>query len=160
MNDPEKLREISWRRPLTDAERVALRESSAENANKVELDLALTRELSRLPNAPLSSNFTSRVLAAVEREEVSRARARLPRWTWRVLVPRIAFAASGVLTVAAIFTLVSHNQQAQARHLAQSVAAVSGVEALPGPEILQNFEAIRQLGTTPEPDEKLLALFK
>ncbi len=167
MNDPEKLREIGWRRPLTDVEKAALRESlksepknARELESDLELDSALTAALNRIPDAPVSSNFTARVMAAVEREQKSRSRTSESQWSWRVLFPRIAFAASGVFTVAAIFILVSHHQQAQARQLAESVVAVSNVSALPSPDVLQDFEAIRQLNATPAPDEQLLALFQ
>jgi hypothetical protein len=44
--------------------------------------------------------------------------------------------------------------------LAKSVAAISEVSSLPGPEILKDFDAIRQLTPTPPPDTELLALLQ
>ena len=44
--------------------------------------------------------------------------------------------------------------------LASSVAAVSKVAALPGPEILQDFDAIQHLNQSPPPDTEWLALLQ
>ncbi|HYG24928.1 MAG TPA: hypothetical protein VEH04_19335 [Verrucomicrobiae bacterium] len=163
MNDPEQLRELAWRRRLTPAEEAAWRASveDGDSAAEVDTELALTESLSRLPNAPLSSNFTARVLDAVDREGKMRARATSANsWSWRRLLPRLAFAVSGVLTLLAAASLISHHQQVQAREMARSLTAVSGVVSLPSPEVLQDFEAIRHLNANPEPDERLLALFE
>ena len=44
--------------------------------------------------------------------------------------------------------------------MAQGIATVTSVKSLPSPEVLQDFEAIRRLNSTPAPDEQLLALFQ
>jgi hypothetical protein len=162
MNDPQRLREISWRRRLTADEQAGLRaslSSKPEALEDLELESALTESLARLPGAPVSSNFTARVLESVEREASAGAR-RKPGQRWQVLFPRIAYAVSGVLTIVAVLSLLSYHQRAEARQMAQSVAAVSSVTSLPSPDVLRDFEAIRSLNSTPAPDEQLLALFK
>src|SRR5688572_5741555 len=93
----ERLREIGWRRPLTEAEQAELREWLAthpEDHSDAEVEAALTQALANLPEAPMPSNFASRVLEAVERE----AQPVTPKglfvsvpW-WRSFLPRIAVA--------------------------------------------------------------------
>ena len=67
--------------------------------------------LSRLPDAPVSSNFTARVMQAVEREELQAARTRGWRWNWHALLPRAAVAA--VMVAAAGFTFYQHEIYSQ-----------------------------------------------
>jgi anti-sigma factor RsiW len=163
MNDPfNKLRETSWRRKLTPAEESELRAWLVANPaarDDWESDAALSRVLERLPDAPVPSNFTARVLRAVEGE--SRAAQRQSeskwKWMWQPLLPRIAFA----VVVLGIGFLSFHEARAARRmQLAKSVAAISEVSSLPGPEILKDFDAIRQLTPTPPPDTELLALLQ
>lgn len=162
MNDPQKLRELSWRRRLTGVEEAALRDALQDAASKADLetDVLLTEGLARLPDVPVSNNFTSRVLQAVERDHAAQKRAVVTRWAWGRWFPRVALGLSGVLSILAITSLVSHHQEAQAREFARSLTAVSGVVSLPSPEVLQDFEAIRHLNAAPPPDEQLLALFE
>jgi hypothetical protein len=159
----EKLQEISWRRKLTSAEERDLREWLAahpEVQETIELESGLTEVLAKMPNVPVASNFTARVLQAVEREAMAGARTAgsgwklwkgLPRW-----VPRVA---SATLVVTAAGSLYLYNQSAQARQQRELVQRVARVQ-LPSPEILTNFDAIRIVSTTPAPDEQLLALFQ
>jgi anti-sigma factor RsiW len=163
MNDPllNHLREIRWRRPLTASEEAELRAWLAANPKAREdweLEAALSVRLAELPDAAVSSNFTARVLQAVERETRAAPRAKF-RWrvSWRSFVPKAALAA-----VAFSLGLFTYHEHAVAKRLelAQSVAAFSEVSSLPSPEILKDFEAIRRLNTTPPPDEELLALMK
>jgi hypothetical protein len=163
MNDPfNKLRETSWRRKLTAAEESELRAWLAANPtarDDWQAEAALSRVLEHLPNAPIPSNFTARVLQAVEMENVATRRQLESkwRWMWQPLLPRIAFAA----VVLGIGFLSFHEARAARRmQLAKSVAAISEVASLPGPEVLKDFDAIRQLTPTPPPDTELLALLQ
>jgi hypothetical protein len=163
MNDPfNKLRETSWRRKLTPAEEAELRAWLAANptaGDDWDADAALSHALDRLPDAPVPSNFTARVLQAVGMEN---AAAKRPpeskwKWVWQPLLPRTAFA----VAVLGIGFLSFHEARAAKRmQLAKSIAAISEVASLPGPEILKDFDAIRQLTQTPPPDTDLLALLK
>jgi hypothetical protein len=164
MNDPRhhKLRETGWRRKLTSAEEAELRAWLAvhpEARTDWETDLRLNRALGRLPDVPVPSNFTARVLAAVERDDAVARRERPSgtSWAWRSLLPRLAFAA--VVLGLGLFAY-RESRAAKRLELAQSVAAVADVRSLPGPEILQDFEAIRHLNPAPAPDAELLALLK
>jgi len=158
----EKLREISWRRKLNSAEERELRDWLAthpEAQESLEFETGLTEALGKMGDVPVASNFTARVLQAVEREAKAEARAQKSQWNiWRRLprwLPRIASAT--VVVVAGLLAYV-HNNSVEARQRA-AVQSVAGVP-LPSPEILTNFEAIRIVSATPAPDEQLLALFR
>jgi len=163
MHDPfNKLRETSWRRNLTSAEEAELRAWLAANPgtrDDWEVDLALSRVLERLPDVPVPSNFTARVLQSVEIENgAGRRQAESKwKWMWRPLLPRMGFA---VVVLAIGFLSFYEARAAKRTQLARSVATVSGVASLPSPEVLKDFEAIQRLNTTPPPDIELLALLK
>ena len=163
-NDPffNQLRERSWRQELNASEETALRDWLAKHPEAQadwESEAALNEALCRLPDAPLSSNFTSRVLQAVEREQAAKSRrSRRGRMVWwRRLVWRLGLAC---LIGAAGFFFYEQSYAAHLRaQVKQSIVAVSKVSSLPSAEILENFEAIRLSGT-PAADEKLLSLLQ
>ena len=164
-NDPtyNRLRELSWQRKLTGAEEAELWAWLAAHPDAQvdwEAEAGLNAALDRLPSVPVPSNFTARVLQAVEREAAAELRrSERKRWPWRHLrwLPKAAVAA--VILGAG---LVSYRQFQAARfaEYAQSVAAVSDVSSLPSPEILKDFDTISALNATPPPDEQLLALLE
>ncbi len=163
INDPTytRLRELSWRRKLTDAEEAELRawlQAHPDARAEWEAEAGLNAALGRLPEVPVASNFTARVLQAVERDAV--AARRIPRW--RLLLPmrwlpRAAFAGSVVGAGLVCYFVV---QNVERKALAQSVAAVADVSSLPSPDVLQNFDAIRASNPSPAPDEQLLEVLK
>jgi len=161
MNEFNPLREESWRRKLTPAEEASLRAWLAEHpeaAADCELDQRLTEALEKLADAPVPSNFTARVLQAVEREAATdRPAATRATWFVRWLMPRVA--AAGVIFGAGLLTYHEH-ATARREELAQGVKMVAGIPSLPSPEILQDFDTIRQMSTTPGPDPELIALMK
>jgi hypothetical protein len=125
--------------------------------------MQLTGLLKRLPDAPVASNFTARVLDAVDRADRSGIRrARL----WVRLGfhrPAFRFAAAAALMLAGGFSY--HQYRVSSReNMALSVAAMAdavnaSAEAAPIPavEMLKDFEAIYRLGQTrPQADEALL----
>lgn len=163
MNDPfTKLREASWQRELSPAEQAELRAWLAahpEARADWEADAALSRALDHLPDAPMPSNFTARVLQAVELENA--AARRQPeikrRWVWRSFLPKAALAAVFVVMGLMAFREASYQKQ---QRFARSLKTVSAVAALPGPDILQDFDVIQQLSPTRPPDLELLALYQ
>lgn len=150
----------SWRQ-LTAAETAQLRawlEEHPELRADWETESRLTEALARLPDVPVPSNFTARVLQAVERDAaaIRRTKPRLP-WFLRSLVPKAAAAA--VIFAVALVTYHEHTVTKRAE-LVQSVKVVAGVSSLPSPEILQDFDTIRQMSSAPGPDTELIALMK
>jgi|SRR5437773_158746 len=164
MNDQAKdqLRELNWRRPLTEAEQAQLRgwlETDREERADWEAEARLTEGLSQLSDAPLPSNFTARVLEAVERDAAasSRRRRRARISSWLRWAPRIAFA--GLVGAAGFFSYQRFHEARVRADVRASVEVVSSVPSMPGPEILENFEAIRVFSSSAA-DEKLLTLLQ
>jgi anti-sigma factor RsiW len=153
------LLEESWRRTLTPAEEAELQAHLATRPQAQadwELDLSLTHALSQLPDAPLSSNFTARVLQAVEREAgVSTPGTRFLEWARRQagrLTPRVAWA--GLVAATALVGAYQWRLIQREHELAQSLAVLS--KAMPEPKVLQDFDAIQQLSQlAPVVDEEL-----
>jgi len=153
MNDSEynELRAESWRRELTPAEESRARAYWASHPGAQadwEEDLVLTRQLRELPDAPISSNFTSLVLQAVDAEDrVSTEAIPVPLYSkWIAWIhrfaPRIAVAALvAALATTAFFKHQHHNRQ----QVAGDVRAFLYVTTLPGPEVFEDFDAIQQL---------------
>jgi anti-sigma factor RsiW len=158
----QRVRETAWRRKLTDAEQAQLRAWLATHPDARadwESEAALSELLTRLPEAPVPSNFTARILQAVERDAVASDRERKPRWAWawRVFVPR--FAVAMVVVGAGLFAYQRH-ALAQRTKLAQSVAAVADVRSLPSPQFLEDFDTIYHLPPMPPADNELIVLMK
>jgi anti-sigma factor RsiW len=161
-SDYNDLIEKSWRRKLMDAEAADLRAWLAghpESAEDWQIESRLSRVLDRLPDAPVPSNFTARVLQAVEREGNAASRPRGGKWYWflRSLLPRAAVAA--MILGVGLFTYHEHMAARQAQ-MVQDVKVVTSVRSLPSPEILQDFDTIQKMGSTPGPDPELIALMK
>jgi anti-sigma factor RsiW len=165
-NDPtyDRLRELSWRQKLTAGEASELRAWLAahpEAAADWEAEAGLNEALAQLADAPVPSNFTARVLQSVEREGALRLRRQRrkwqvwPRWRW---LPKLAVAA--VVVITGLLSFEQATRAARRAEYAKSVAVVSGVASLPGPDVLQDFDAIRASNPTPAADEDLLAALK
>ncbi len=163
-NDSEyqQLRELSWQRKLTGEEEARLRQWLAAHPEAEmdwELEASLNSALDALPAASVASNFTARVLQAVERDEAATARRNRGvsfwgRFRW---LPRIAVAA-----VVLGAGMISY-QQVQAnrnRERFRAVEVVSNVTSLPAPDVLKDFDAIQALNQAPPADEELLAALK
>jgi len=159
----ERLLELSWKRKLNPAEAEQLRALLAahpESQIQWEAEMALSDALARLPEAPVPTNFTARVLEASalaaaesrQRQPVWHAWFRPARW-----LPRVALAA-----VVMGSGLVAYRQVQVSRRneLVKSVAAVSDVSSMPSPKILEDFDAIRAMSPAPAADEQLLTLLQ
>jgi hypothetical protein len=169
MNDDALYRhwlELTWRRPLTQVEQAELQSWLANHPEAQanwELESGLNLVLEHLPQVPVPSNFTARVLAAAEIEQRAPTHAsRFPGnfwpWQWRWL-PRVAAVAvvSGVSLITAHHFYALRQERVQ---FARSVVAVAEVRSLPSPAILEHFDEIRALNQTPAPDEELLKLLQ
>ena len=122
-----------------------------------EAETALNEGLARLPDAPMPSNFTARLMQAVEHEAVERERSPRWNWSWRLWTPHAA--AVVVMVSLGLFAYQRHGTVERVK-LARSVAAVLETKSLPSPEVLADFDAIRRLSKAPPADEELLAALK
>jgi hypothetical protein len=146
------LRELSWKRNLSPAEETQVRawlEAHPETRGDWEAETGLSEALDRLKEPEVPSNFTARVLAAVEADAARLERVagrRLWRWRW---LPKLVG--------------LQHHQRAQHEkrvQYARSVATISDVASLPSPAILQDFDAIHAMNQVVVPDEELLKAFQ
>ena len=75
---PDELHELLWRGKLTAAELEKLR-TRPETLAGVQLETWLSETLAKIPNASVPSNFTARVMQAVNLEESRAAH----KWNFR-----------------------------------------------------------------------------
>ena len=162
-NDPldNALRELSWRRKLSPPEEAQVRawlaahpEAQAEWETEAELNEAL----GRLPDVAVATNFTARVLQAVESELASTARRRrLGRfWSFPWLV-RASYVT--VILAAGVFCF-HYVREAHRLQSVKGVVTISEIASLPSPQALEDFDAIRLMGKAPPADEELLKLLQ
>jgi hypothetical protein len=154
------MREIAWRRDLSQAEKAKLAPLPVEE----QLDSALGKAIRSLPEIPVASNFTARVLQAIEQEVKSKPTRRSDWLGWlsgrRAWLPRLA--AVGLVCVLALGGW-NHHRAAERAKLADSIRQMAGLANAPAPtapanlEVWENFETIRRLGTTAG-DEELLGV--
>ena len=150
-NNPSEPNESLWRRKLTAEERATLRAQP-----ELQAEARLTAALAKISDAPMPSNFTARVLAAIELEEKSAARSR-PGWNWRSLFPRLA-----VATVVLVFIGVSlqrYELNSQRTALAKTLVQVASAQP-PGVDALENLDAIQAMSQSAHADGTLLAVMQ
>lgn len=140
-----------WRRKLSDAERTGLRTQP-----ELAIEAQLTDALAKIPNAPVASNFTARVMAAIELEEKQAARVHGWHWNWRSLLPRMAVTAAILVFADIGFQRYETNSQRAA--MVKNVAMVTAAQPLPSVEALNNFDAIQRMSQ--HADDQLLALMQ
>ena len=149
-NNSLNLRESLWRRPP------AAGELSAPPG--LEVEARLTDALAKISDVPVSSNFTARVLAAIELEEKQAARPRGWTLSWRLFFPRVAVAAAALVLVGVMvqrYETSSHRQE-----IARSVAMVAGAKSLPSVDALENLDAIQRMSESAHADGELLAMMQ
>jgi hypothetical protein len=162
MRDEEyqRLKETAWRRALSPAEEAALQEYLAAHAEAREAwteEAALNRVLQRWLAPPVSSNFTARVLQAVQQNPKRHA---LSDWfapsqwfpegrAWRVAM---------CCTMACVGVLSFHETQTFHRaRLAREMAGVSALAAVPRMDWLKDFDTINKMSKVKVADDDLLA---
>ena len=148
-NKPVNPEESLWRRTLSAAERNALRAQPG-----LELDARLTDALAKIPNAPVPSNFTARVMADIERAETQTARPQIWALNWRVLWPRVAVTAA-VLIFAGV-SLQRYEIHVQRTAFAKNLALAARAPS-PGVDALENLDAIQRMSQSSHVDNALLA---
>lgn len=168
-NDPGEWVAKALKGELTEAEQ---RQFQQRLQNEPALRAAFEEEqrlehlIGRLPNVPVSTNFTSLVLQAVRREERRPARSE-GRFGWlpflRGPFPRVAAGLAAVLLAGVVG--VRQYRQSQQTEMARSVSAFTevasaiGSEETPPPAVFRDFEAIQRLSIPREPELDLELLF-
>ncbi|MSU61388.1 MAG: hypothetical protein EXS31_03170 [Pedosphaera sp.] len=117
-------------------------ESQPEEWAHLDIEIVMNRLLDELPDAPVPSNFTSRVMERIQLERRAAHRSRPARWwdslahlVWgRKLAIMASFLAVGFLSY-------QQYQMFVRRDLAQSIASLASV-VQPTLEVLQDLSAI------------------
>lgn len=134
-----------------------------EQCNELLWETRLSQALGKLPPLPVSSNFTHRVLTAIENESESRG------FSWREWLarhwPRLAVPAATAAAVAIYLGSAQHQNTAQRAQVAASVQAVATLVSAPAsaPESLDldvwdNFDVILRMGAVAADNELLRLL--
>jgi negative regulator of sigma E activity len=118
------------------------------------LDARLNAALRRRPNAPVPSNFTARVLDAIDLDETKSARQPGWTWNWRLLFPRMAVTAA-VLIFAGV-SIQRYEANFHRVELAKNLALVASAQS-PGVDALENLDAIQSMSQSAHADGELLA---
>ncbi len=159
MTDSEyiSLREAAWRRTLTPDEKARLQSYllvHAEAQEDWDQETALNQALLNLPDVPVSSNFTARVLQAIDLDELRTGRdersqgllARLRLWLPRFAVAGLVIGLGGL-----------GYQRYHLHTLSEKAVSVKLVATtLPDVQMWQDFDAIAKLGQSTASDDKLL----
>ncbi len=106
----------------------------------------------------MPSNFTARVLKAIELEDARTARSRGWALNWRLRWPRVAVAAA--LLVFAGVSLQRYETNSHRLALAKDVAMVAVAQPLPSVEALENLDAIQRMSQPAHADGELLAVLQ
>ena len=168
MNDSDfqKFRELAWRRPLTRDELAKVREHLAEHPEARadwHAEASLSQLLEKLPEAPtVSTNFTSQIMQAIERDKSATSRAHASgsvfAWLGRNWMPR--FAVAGVAAAVAVISVHQYQSSARAK-MAIQVAGFADAVSASGTDVLENFDSIYRLSDSPpKADTDLIALMK
>ena len=173
MNRPDKRDLIAkaLRDSLSEAEKKQwedLLEDDPEVRNAFAEEQALDRVLDRLPDVPISSNFTALALQAATREPRPGKRfSLLSLSVFRTTFAQAVTAFVAVCTIGLAIGVRYHNSQqadltSKVRSFTKVASVIDSVKVRPE-ELFQNFEAIRALPTVAENDvdlELLVALQK
>ena len=157
----ENLLQTARERDLTDAELAKQERWLAANPDEQAEWEALDRLLVALPDAPVASNFTARVL-----DEVRRAEAPGPAlgqaWWRKLLAPQfrpIQIAAAAALAMVVIGVGYQSHLNRNRAEMAASLHAVATIAEM-APGLLSDFEAIEAIDQADPIDEELWAALK
>lgn len=121
-----------------------------------EEERALGRALQALPDVPVSSNFTSRVMQAVELETAREERSHTQRGWRRAFWPRLSWA--GLAALLAFFFMHEVRVRKRTQVVGDVVLLSQDSSMLPSAEVLRDFDAINQMRAAS--DDELLVVLK
>lgn len=156
----QKIKEAGWRRALDGGEEAALQKFLAAHPEARQAwgeEAALNRLLQRWPAPPVSSNFTARLLQAVQNAPI--------RHTWRDWFAPAQWLPEGRAWRVAMCSMMVglglisfHESQVIHRaRMARELAGVSRLAALPRMEWLKDFDTINGISQVKVADDDLLA---
>jgi anti-sigma factor RsiW len=166
-SDYEKLRLKALRNELSPEEMALWRahlRAHPEAQQDWEEEQFITQALQHLPDLPVPTNFTARVMSAVNRatrDEESPAPAPVPWTQWWGALGWSRQAALATLLLC--LSLIGYRQYQLGRHAerveaGRNLAEVSVAADLPSLELLRDFEAIRRLSPMPPEADAELAV--
>lgn len=168
MNDSvyDDLVRLSLKREPTaeDSARIeAVLAAHPEFRERWEEDVAAASLLRVLPDIPLSSNFTSQVMEAIELDSRAAERAGVRPWVKFLQRFRFRLATAAVVIAGALGVTYQHHVMEERRAAVEAVRAISSdLAVLPNPEVLKDFEVINQIRqvSAGSDDDLLIALSK
>jgi anti-sigma factor RsiW len=160
-HEHNELWERSLRGQLTPGEKAQLEAWLAvrpELRAEWEEEVALCQIVKRLPDVPVSSNFTALVMQAVEREQRVEVPAREAAGFFVWLRHHFAqVAASTAVVMLAGGLVLRQHQQAEQQVVTNQMKELAQVVPVPSVDVLKDYEAIRRLSqVSAEPDMELL----
>ncbi len=158
----QKLLNTRLQRELTSAESGRLEELASQHPeirDHLDEEMRLNGLLDRLPDAPLSSNFTARVVEAARRSELPGSAARRRRLFGWLPMHWVRAAAAAFTALILAWIVQDQRQMAKRAELADNLSLIASVAIAPdtGIEALTHFDEINQLGEQPIVDDELLA---
>ena len=120
-----------------------------------ESEAGLNQLLGHLPDVPLSSNFTSLVLQAVDRE-AAKPRPSFLGWLQHLAqrpLPKLAWAL--LLVALGVFGLFQR-EAARREQMADGLVKFSRATSVADPKLFEDFDAIRGLGQASTPSDDAL----
>lgn len=156
----QKIKEAGWRRALDRDEDAALQKFLAAHPEAKAAwreEAALNQLLQRLPATPVSSNFTARLMQAVQTAP--------PRRTWRDWFAPAEWlpanrswrvAMCSMIVASGLFSFHEYQVLYQIR-MARQLASVSRMATLPPVDWLKDFDTINQINQVKVADDDLLA---
>jgi len=149
--------EANWRRRLSPAEEAKVHAWLAKHPERRaewEAESGLGHLLDQLPDAPVPSNFTARVLQAARREAARPVPRPFLAELWQRLFPRPAAGVAWAVVMLCLSGLAIQQSRQNAREQrAAGLAALGRAAGLSDPNLLADFDAIRHL---PQPDDEEL----
>lgn len=121
-----------------------------------QVEKRLSRCLQRLPDIPLPTNFTARVLHKVDRLAGRRGTRHVPTWLRWLRGLRYGWQLAGALGALALVVALQQHQTRQRAELARSLEVLPAVR-LAEVELWRDFETINTLPAGPVPSVDQLA---
>jgi anti-sigma factor RsiW len=162
MNETEyrELMEASWRRPLTAAEEARLQAWLADHPEAQALwesELSLNHLLEQLPDVPVASNFTARVVQAAQREAAQPAARSFLQLVRQWLLPRRATGVAWAALAVCVTWFAVHQAESNTKaRRASELVVISRTAVLSDPVVVEDFDAIQRLPYAE--DEELFAV--